>query len=97
MMSTYRRYWVKPREEELQQMQEVGVVPTRPLDGVLAVTPFRSLKMTAKLASPTGCLELSITQPFARAERRLGNKLGVSVFCLLSLPSPLFIKKDNCN
>ena len=78
----YRRYWVKPREEELLKAQEAGVVPTRPLDGVLGVTPFRSLKMSAKLASPTGCLELSITQPFARSERRLGNKLGVSLLSL---------------
>ena len=80
-----RRYWVKLREEELLKAQEVGVVPTRPLDGVLAVTPFRSLKMTAKLAALTGCLELPITQPFARAQRLLGNKLGVSFVSALSL------------
>ena len=76
---------MKPREEELLKAQEAGVVQTRPLDGVLAVTPFRSLKMTAKLASPIGCLELTITQSFAHAERRLGNKLGVSFVSALSL------------
>ena len=46
--------------------------------------PFTEDEREARL--PTGCLELSITQSFARFERRLGRKLGVRLL-LFSLSS----------
>ena len=82
-----RRFWKKPEIDSDAEEESVSVdaeAEKHPLDGILYVPTFKSLKIRAQFANRTGCLEVLISQPFAKSERKLGDHLAV---CTHTTPS----------